>query len=300
MPTLDDKYFQGGGDLPPDLAVRLLARGLNEEVIGPLTAFGWEGQLIAGAVLATSADGTNMECARFLMRGVLCPTPLQIKANLLWRTAADVSLNITLPNAEMFSFAGGTLCSDFLDQEQCAYNFSKGNALIMPGDWAAHKIEKFCLRIVTHLDKSSNSRVGPHIKLTVLVFPGSAEDTLNTHEGAQSVSWPGFRILEGQAEFFPRPPADTWGALLIPIVAVHNRAANCSSVPSGDKLRFAVAELMRTAALPTVCITKAGRAKTIRAMERRPENLEPRIPTVTWPASQRPEADEGRILISLR
>jgi len=296
MPTLDPKYFQGEGDLPVEVARRLLVGGLDDQVIPTLTSHGWEGQLVACAGLTISVDGSAVSAARFLLRGALCPTPVSIKANLLWRVAADITLSITLPEAQHFSFAGGSLCSDYVDQSAVKFNIAKGQEPVMPGDYATHKIGQFCLRTVAHLDKSSNGRVGPHIKLTTLAFPASAADTLDNDGGAQSPSWPGFRILEGAAPLFPRPPLGLWGAPILPLLAIHDRAETCQTVPDGPTMRFALAELMRTAALPTVCVTKTARAQTIRTMQRIPENLDPRTPTIIWPASARPDAARGKKL----
>jgi hypothetical protein len=98
---LDPKYFGGGGDLPPDLTARLLTTGVNDEVTTPLTTMGWQGELVAGVCLSLSPDGEDVQAARFFLRGALCPEPISIKANLLWRAAADINLSITLPPAQV-------------------------------------------------------------------------------------------------------------------------------------------------------------------------------------------------------
>ena len=294
MPTLDGKYFTGENDLQPEVRDRLLVGGFNDELFPALTRHGWEGQLVACVGLTISADGSAVSAARFMLQGALSPNPVSFKANLLWRAAADVTLSITLPAGQLFSFAGGTLCSDYVDSSAVRFNVAKGQEPVMPGDYGAHKVGNFCLRIVAHLDKSSNGRSGPHIKFTTLIFPDSATATLDSDNGAQSPSWPGFRLLEGAAALFPKPAPSTWGAPVLPLLATHERAANCLAVPDGVTMRFAIAELMRTAALPTVCITKAARAKTIRSMQRVPENLDPRSPTITWPPSARPAPAEGK------
>ena len=294
MPTLDGEHFGGEKDLPQEVIDRLTVGGFNEELFPALTRHGWEGQLVACVGLTISADGSAVSSARFMLQGALTPTPVSIKANLLWKAAADVTLNITLPAGQYFSFAGGSLASDYVDHSAVRFNVEKGQAPVMPGDYDAHKIGKFCLRIIAHLDKSSNGRAGPHVKFTTLIFPDSAADTLDSDDGAQSPSWPGFRLLEGAAGLFPKPTQGQWGAPILPLLATHERAGNCQDMPDGATMRFAIAELMRTAALPTVCVTKAARAKTIRSMQRVPENLDPRTPTITWPPATRPPPAEGK------
>ena len=288
------KYFAGEKDLPAEIITRISVQGLNDQVNTALTGHGWEGQLAASIGLTVSADGSAVSAARFLLVGALNPEPINIKANLLWRTAADVTLHIPPLTGQQFSFAGGSLCSDYVDHTAVQFHLSKSQQPIMPGDYKAHKIGEFCLRAVAHLDKSSNGRVGPHIKVTVLVYPGNATDTLDSDTGAQSPSWPGFRALEGAAMLYPRPPLGFWGAPILPLLAVQDRAATCQSVPDGTTLRYAIAELMRTAALPTVCVSKPARATTVRSMQRIPENLDPRAPTITWPPARRPDSAEGK------
>jgi len=294
MPTLDEKYFANECDLREEHIARITVHGLGEQVNAVLTAHGWEGQLAASVGLTVSADGSAVSAALFLLLGELNPTPISIKANLLWRTAADVTLHIAPLTGQQFSFAGGSLCSDYVDHSAVQYHLSKSQQPIMPADYKAHKIGGFCLRTVAHLDKSSNGRAGPLIKLTTLVFPGSAAETLDSDGGAQSPSWPGFRALEAAAALFPRPPLGLWGAPILPLLAVHERAEACQAVPDGTTLRFAIAELMRTAALPTVCVSKPARATTIRSMQQIPENLEPRMPTITWPPANTPDPVEGK------
>jgi len=297
MPTLDAKYFEGEKDLTPEVIARVTVDGLNDQIIAALTGYGYEGQLVACIGLTVSADGSAVSAARFILQGELSPAPVSIKANLLWRTAADVILHITLPAGQQFSFAGGSLSSDYVDHSAVQFHVSKSQQPVMPGDYKAHKIGNFCLRTIAHLDKSSNGRLGPLIKFTTLAFPDSAADTLDIDSGAQSPSWPGFRVLEGAAPLYPRPPLGFWGAPILPLLATHERAAASQAVPDGVTLRFAIAELMRTAALPTVCVSKPARATTIRSMQRIPENLDPRTPTITWPPAARPEPAGGKCLI---
>ena len=180
MPTLDAKYFEGEKDLTPEVIARVTDDGLNDQIIAALTGYGYEGQLVACIGLTVSADGSAVSAARFILQGELSPAPVCIKANLLWRTAADVILHITLPAGQQFSFAGGSLCSDYVDHSAVQFHVSKSQQPVMPGDYKAHKIGNFCLRTIAHLDKSSNGRLGPLIKFTTLAFPDSAADTLTS------------------------------------------------------------------------------------------------------------------------
>jgi hypothetical protein len=52
MTVLDGKFFPGNGDIPPDIAEKLIVRnGSDREV---LTRLGWEGQLVSYIGLALS------------------------------------------------------------------------------------------------------------------------------------------------------------------------------------------------------------------------------------------------------
>jgi hypothetical protein len=193
---------------------------------------------------------------------------------------------------EDFKFRSGRLCSEFLEQEFCEYTVKQQDTVLEREEQRRLGVGQFALRMVTHLDKASNGRGGPHFKVTVLAFPRSVEQLSET-AGTQSASWPGIKILEAKCDFFPQAGQDSWGAPFFPILISSERAAAVRSVPSGETMRFAMAQLLRTALLPTACTNRAGLARKEQEMAGAdPEEVE-RQPTVQWPTVAEPQTTQG-------
>ena len=230
------------------------------------------------------------------MRGALHNAAIPLKANTIWEGASkDVTLHVTLPDSGAFQFTGGELCSDFLPQSLVKTAFTReGGQPVLPTEWDAYKLGTFSLRLLAHLDKSSNGRAGPHFRVSVLLFPLGVDELLELSEATQSPAWPGIRILEGRSELFPRAPAGTWGCPLFPMINTSHRSEGFApAIPGGDHLRYAIAELLRSAVLPTAC-KGAGLRKQMDAMAADPDAYEARQPSVTWPPAPRPAVTTGR------
>ena len=296
MPDLDPKWFSGEAELPPDISEKLTIQDYHGLADRALTALGWEGQLIAVAGLTISQDGSLVQNARFLARGMLSTSPVQVKAANLWEGVAEnIMLQVTIPDCTNFLFSGGELCSDYLPQAAVKYVITRDGQPVLPTEWEQLNIGEFSLRLIAHLGKSSNGRGGPHFRMSVLMFPYSVDKLTDLSDATQSVSWPGLLIIEGKSELFPRPPVGFWGCPLFPLLNVQDRAANCTTLPTAAHLRHAISELMGAAALPTACKSRAGLKKHMDAMVEDPEASEPAPPTVTWPPAPRPARPQGNV-----
>jgi hypothetical protein len=297
MPDLDGQYFIGGGDIPFDIAKKLTIKESRVRDRDILTGLGWEGQLIGYVGLILSGDGKRVTGARFGMQGKLATAPTELQAAKLWENVArDVTVVIELPEAAAFRFAGGTLYSDFLAQDDCKVKFQKGGTDVAAGEERQLGVGQLCLRLFAYLDKSSNSRSGPgpHLKVMVLVYPLSVEQLEELSVYTQAPGWPGVKLVEGKAELFPRAQAGTWGAPMFPLLLATQRASTTDEVPSGAKLRFAMAALMRTATLPTVCASRRSLVNKCQEVMDGGEEPVGRAPTIGWPAATEPPIDRGR------
>ena len=117
----------------------------------------------------------------------------------------------------------------------------------------------------------------------------------NLSEWTLPPAWPGIKVLEGRADFFPAPDNATWGCPLLPLLYTNNRDATITTFPSGHRLRYAIAEIMRTATLPTACVTRGAlHEKGQQALDNE-EALETRLPSITWPTFERPLPDRGKM-----
>jgi hypothetical protein len=298
MPDLDEACFRGSGDIPVDIAGKLITAGIGDNDSRTLTQLGWEGQTIGYVGLVLTPDGAGVSRAQFCLRGKLTENTVIFQAAKLWeKVAKDVTVNIEPMDGQCFRFLSGTLFSDYAPQEAFKISYYKADQKIRAGEEHRHNIGKLCFRLFCHLDKTSNARQGqgPHWKLTTLAFPHAVEELEEETQLTMHPSWPGIKILEGKAGFFPRAETVLWGCPIFPLLSAENRAAAVNSIPSGAVLRAAIAGLCSTAALPTACTTRPAALKKKQEIITSPPAQQGREPTVKWPSMTMPPATEGRI-----
>ena len=300
MPDLHERYFEGNSEIKTERVKELLTKGNKEAIVETLTRSGWEGQPIATVTLRVSVDGERVEDGQFDIRGNLCKEKVKVQAAKIWEKAEeDVTLEVEMPPGEMFTFEGGHLYSEYLDQERVKYRILKDGKILSENEKKENGVGDFCLRAVTHLTKTSNGASGPNMKITVLIHHLGTEGIMNLTEATQSPSWPGIKLLEGQCQLFPPAAAKSWRAPFLPLLNIENRAENSSRVPDGAQLRFAMAGIMRTAARPTGCVSIGGLKKYVSRMLRDVEAAAPSEPTITWPVATQPGGEEGKNTINI-
>ena len=298
MPELASKFFRGAADIPANRAADLVTFGDGGAINDTLTPLGWEGQVVGAVVLNISVDGSTVTSGQFLMRGELAKEIIKVKVDKLWeKSGKDVVLGFTMPRAEEFVFPSGQMSSEYMASTNVKFAFTRGEMVIPETSWAEEKLGNFSLRIICHLGKTSNGTSGPHLKYTVLMFPYSPAELEELSDMTQSTSWPGIRVLEGQCGFFPNAPEGQWGAPFFPLLGIRDKATNTGQWPSGEWLRYTLAEVMRSAATPTVCVSLAGLKKQVKAMLKDRSLAEEREPIITWPETARPEGFEGKKLL---
>ena len=295
MPTLNKTRFKGGGDLPTERITTLCTRSDSDSVKTTLTKLGWEGNIIAGVTLRVSTDGSKVDNGQFFLAGNLVSQNIVIQTAKLWAKAnKEVTLSLKIPNGDKFNFMSGTLASEYKDQGDLEFSYSSSAGALEPDKWEENGLCRFSIRVICHLGKSSNTPTGPHIKYTVLAFPHDADQLTRLSDRTQSSSWPGIKILEGQCGFFPIAPDGYWGTPFLPLLNTENRSNNSSSWPSGDNLRYAIAGIMRTAALPTACTSFAGLSSQAKKILKNRTAADPKEPTVTWPEQALPATTQGK------
>lgn len=302
MPDLSASYFGDIKDIDKSVLKRLIVSNFGDAVEETLTKWGWEGQLVTTIGLGLSVDGSIIEAGEVLMRGGLTADPIVIPAAKIWDgVAKNVNLTISSLDSKRFSFKNGTLGSDFLWQDQVDFHLSKDGQPIMPPDYAAQNIGSFCLKLVIYLDKMSNTRkgLGPTIKFVVLCYPYAASELAELTDAAQSTNWPGIRILEGNSSLFPKLGAtEIWGVPILPLICVKQRSSGSAKFPPGSSMKFAIAEIMRTAVLPNACATRAAWVKKCQELYSSETGPDPRTPLITWPTAQEPLIDQGTINVN--
>ena len=204
MPTLAKKFFKATGELPLEYAAKLETAGLGLPIHQTLIDLGWTGKLVAGIGLELSPDNKQVRRGEFFLRGLPTKEFIEIKASNLWNTASqDITLTLSIPDAGHFQFSSGTLASEYLAGENFRHSFAKAGNIITPNQWEDNGVGEVALRAVCHLDKLSNGRQGPTVKVTFLLLPCNTDQLIELSDSTQSSAWPGLRILESTAELFP-------------------------------------------------------------------------------------------------
>jgi len=124
---------------------------------------------------------------------------------------------ITLPAADAFSFLGGNLCSDYMDQDEIQFTVSKGSTPILPPHYRQNGIIGLLLRMA-HVARS---------------FTLNVKDLRQESEATKSAAWAGIKIFEAESPLFLAMPANSWGNLFYPLLYQPNRVEPCTASHQG-------------------------------------------------------------------
>jgi hypothetical protein len=293
MPVLDSKFFQGDQPIPQDILDKLFCNSPAQIDTETATRLGWNGQLVGGIVLQLSEDGTLARRGAFNLLGNLVEQQLSFPASKLWdRASKEITVTITVPTADHFSFLDGGLTSDYMDHDQVDYVVSRGHTPILPAQYEANKIGGFSLRLVAHLSRSSNGRSGLAIRITLLVFPLGTDELRQETDATQSPAWAGIKLLEAECPLFPAAPLNSWGCPVYPFL--HKADANGPFAANPKELQHAIAAIMGNASNPTACTSTVALKRFWQTMTADPEKALPRPPHITWPPCERPPVSGGK------
>jgi len=296
MPDLKNQFFNGPTHLLPQRRQQLITNAFGAGLADTIIGDGWDGRAPTATItLNVSADGCRVTSSHFALWGDLAGNNIEVPACKLWEgVTKGTVLHIRDLKGSAFTFPGGQLHSNFLDQASIDVSYSRAGQPILPTDWAAENIDQLSLRAVCYLDKLSNKRGSPRIKYTILATPMTAAALAELCGHTQHVAWPGIKVLEGTAKFHLAAPPGEWAAPVYPFLCVKDRAPGAANqLPPPDHMLYAMAELMRTAALPTSCTTREVMTAKGQALLEGTSDPETRGPTITWPPVERPAADRG-------
>ena len=293
MPVLDQKFFRGSERIPPDVLANLLVDSPTHISLATAERLGWDGGLAGAIIIQLSEDGSLARRGAFTLLGKLADEPVVMPAFKIWDKASrDLSVTITLPGADSFSFLDGGLCSDYVDQDEIQYAVSKGHNPVLPANYGQHKIGGLSLRMLAHIARGSNGRGGLAIKLTLLAFPMAVDELRQESDAVQSAAWAGIKLFEAQCPLFPAAPPESWGCPMFPLLYRDGGANTCSA--SNRELQFAIGAVMGTACAPTACTNTTALKRFWAAMTTDPEKAVPTPPYITWPLCERPPPDMGK------
>jgi hypothetical protein len=183
------------------------------------------------------------------------------------RAKANIELHIEFPSASMFKFESGGLWSNYQASNQVEHKFydktegRTGRALLPADDRLANTESGFCLRMICQI---SSAAKGVIIKAVIMLCPADAE-TVSKAVESKFPGWLGLKIGEA---FFPIGPKPTalWRCPILPLVKPVSPFKEDVVAPSCDKLREAIAGVMRNTRLHDGL--KSG-AEVLRAVEYR-------------------------------
>jgi hypothetical protein len=293
MAPLDGKWFSGIDELPESIAENLGVNSLGHPVNAVLGRNGWDGKTVAGIGLELSNDNRSIRSGQFYVRGPLSVDDGSYQASKLWETAPkDISITVQFPHGGEFNFSEGSLASDYLEGDAVKMSAERNGQVIPAAEWARLGMKPFSLRLIAYLDKTSN-KSEPKIKFTLLFFPATKGEMEELSDAVRGPAWPGIKILEGNAELFPRAPMGGWGCPIYPVLCTGAKFRQVPNLPPGEEIRYAISKIFSTARLPVPCANYGTMMRKWLKIQQDPDSYEERMPTVTWPQTAEPANRTG-------
>jgi len=116
-------------------------------------------------------------------------------------------------------------------------------------------------------------------------------------ELVSQVGWPGIKVLEGEAPFFPHTPEGSWCCPFLPLIAPGSRFASRPGFPPGAEMRHVIARIIDTARLPNGYASHSTLKCRWGKLIADPEDYVERPPLVSWPQTDPPVPREGKLFL---
>jgi hypothetical protein len=303
MPDLASKtLFSGGSAIHPTDLGNSEVTNFNTSVDARLREqYKWKGQALGAVGLTLSADNEKVMSGQFITRGMTKFKELRFPCRTLWPDCnPEIVLSVNIPALDIFTFEQGGLWSELVPSVRIVHSFHKpDSSVVLADERRAAGVGDFSARMVCQISSTSDGRKGIVVKFVILLFPASAEE-LNDAPETQLPGWPGIKAYEGTFGVVPKPTVP-WQCPILPFVRPGVPFSELAMAPSGDKIRWAVAAIMRKCGQPVAL--GDGRAVLERWQQIR---LNPRLadmitPITTWPAvilAPEPEGKNFSILYS--
>jgi hypothetical protein len=288
MAPVDKALLSGSEVIPIEDLQKLEIRNYSGAVDYALQQFKWNGRAAGCLVLQLSPDNADIAAGQFVARGRLAREDVKVEANKLWAEADNNTiLTIKVPDGGAFTFGDGGLCSDYLDNDQLEYQVGsggRGSQTIPQAEYGEKGIGAFCVRMVCHLTRVT-VKSGVILTYTVLVFPGSAEEVESVSELAQSPSWPGLKLVDGELTLLPLATSK-WGCPVIPLLLTGSPWEDECSHPPFKDMRTKIDWILTTSEPPDVCKTRKALLSKWQRYAQNPDEFVTRRSPLTWPKPQ--------------
>jgi hypothetical protein len=189
-------------------------------------------------------------------------------------------------------FDEGGLWSNLVPSSRVTHTFhNSANDVVLADQRARLGVSDFCIRMVCQIDGSSNGRKGVLLRFHILLFPAAAGELEDTPE-TRFPGFPGVLLWDGLVPMGPKPSA-TWGCPILPFIQPTTPFAELPAAPSSERLRAAVAAVMRKAGQPDIMANGANAVAKWAVIRANPRALAVNPPRTTWPAVTTPTDNEG-------
>ena len=297
MPNMDSSMFGHPVSIASEDVANCEIDNVGESVTTVLANHGWKGEPVGVIVLHLSPDNERVASGQFSTRG-RDEREFKLRADKIWVDAdMSVTLTVRMPELDSFTFPGGGLTSDWLQDEEVVHFFHVATEegaprpIITPtlDEWG---VGKFCLRLVCHPSKACSKERGVLIKYFVMLYPASKAELTTMSPHTADASWPGLKLGEGELQLLPRPLGN-WGCPVLALLRPAVEFRQLPKAPSSLALRHAIASIMRRCGAPDVSRGATSLGAKWERFRNAPATYATKEAPLTWPPAERPEATTG-------
>ena len=273
-----------GFNNPSDLTIpelRAISIQSSNDLPAFLTNVGWNQGAYGVFTLTLSPDNQRVLNGSFNLIGSLFINRTY-NAALFWPTPSPISLTLSLPNLNIFTFPNSSLVSNYVPSSALTHSFSQNNTVLAAADLTNLGITPFCLR--AHIYPSTDA----FVKIVLTISPSDEARLQNLFPFHDDHRFPAIKL--GTFEFPMGPSAAgpplnrPWGFPIIPALIPGSPWSASSSFPSGTDLRSALEAMLSSASLPDSkqnFATYSHRCDSL--LSQGPTGLKSKPPPIAWP-----------------
>ena len=303
MPNMDSSMFGLPVNINEQDVANCEIENVGDSVTTILANHGWKGEPVGVIILHLSPDNEKVAAGQFSTRG-RDDREFKLRADKIWLDAdMNVTATIRMPELDSFSFPGGGLTSDWLQDDEVIHFFHVSQEdgaprpIITPSldEWG---IGRFCLRLVCYPAKSCSKEKGVMVKFFVMLYPDSKASLVAMSPHTADASWPGLKLGEGEMALLPRP-LESWGCPVLALLRPAISFDRLPKAPSSAALRHAIACIMRRCGAPDVSRGATSLAAKWERIRSTPTAFASKEVPLMWPEQERPQAATGKEIFRL-
>jgi hypothetical protein len=248
-------FFGGSDDINGDDLAKSEVNNFTDSIDIALKHYhGLNGKAIAVVALTLTPDNLRVASGQIVTCGQLDLKDKKIPVNTIWPAAKEnVVMMIQFPSADTFTFTdSSSLWSDLVSDNEIAHSYydsTEGRGaqpLLATDERRAGTVgARFSIRMILQVCSLSSQTRGVVLKYVIVLFPAGTDELASTPESGFP-GWPGIKIAEGTIALGPRP-SQPWRCPIVPFLLPLAPFQDEDVAPRSDKLRAAVAGIMRNA-----------------------------------------------------